>query len=173
VATTYKAAANVVSLTIYADSSGAGAFWFDDASLAPTTNLIANGGFEAGMAGWNAASQATIDGNPADAHSGNNSLHLVATAPWQTTWQTVAVTPGQVYSFSAFGRSTSPAGLFVLEGHDASGAAISSLGLPFAGSGSWIGVATTYKAAANVVSLTIYADSSGAGAFWFDDLSLN
>ncbi len=163
----------MVSLTVYADSSAAGTFSFDDLSLTPTTNLLSNGGFELGLAGWNAASQATIDPNPASAHSGNNALQLVATGPWQTTWQTVAVSPGQLYSFSAFGRSGSSGGLFVLEGHDASGAVVSALGLPFAGSGSWVGVATSYKAAASVVSLTVYADSSAAGTFSFDDLSLN
>jgi len=60
-----------------------------------------------------------------------------------------------------------------LEGHDATGAAVSDLGLPFAGSGSWIGVATTYTPPANVVSLVVYADESAAGTFWFDDISLS
>jgi hypothetical protein len=49
---------------------------------------------------------------------------------------------------------------------------VSDLSLPFAGSGSWIGVASTYKPAANVVSVIVYADSSTAGTFWFDDASL-
>jgi hypothetical protein len=173
VATTYKPAANVISLAVYADNSAAGTFWFDDVSLAPTTNLITNAGFEAGMAGWNPASQVTIDSNPADAHSGNNSLQSAATGPWQGAGQTVPVTAGQSYSFSAFGRSSNSGGLWVLESRDASGATVGqNLVLPFAGTGSWTSVATTYKPAANVISLVVYADNSAAGTFWFDDVSL-
>src|SRR5437868_13282971 len=56
--------------------------------LSPTTNLITNGGFELGGAAWSLAAQATIDPNPAEAHSGSNSLQLVATAPWQVARQT-------------------------------------------------------------------------------------
>src|SRR5207302_1717602 len=152
--------------------TAAGTFWFDDASLTPTTNLLTNGGFEAQSAGWNMAPQATIDSNPTDAHSGNNSLQLVATGPYQLTGQTIAVAPGQSYGFSAFGRSSSNGGLWVLESHDASGAVLSLLNLPFAASGNWVGVATTYKPAANVVSVVIYADNTAAGTFWFDDASL-
>src|SRR5439155_946705 len=100
-AATYKPAANVVSVVVYADNTAAGTFWFDDASLTPTTNLLTNISFEAGSAGWGMAPQATIDGNPANAHSGNNSLKLVATSPYQLSGQPVAVTPGQTYSFSA------------------------------------------------------------------------
>jgi len=144
-----------------------------DGTFATYTSLLTNGGFEAGAAGWNLAPQASIDTNPADAHSGNNSLELVATGPWQLTRQTVSVTPGQSYSFTGYGRSSNSGGLFVLEGHDATGAAVSDLGLPFAGSGSWIGVATTYTPPANVVSLVVYADESAAGTFWFDDISLS
>jgi hypothetical protein len=118
------------------------------------------------------APQATIDGNPADAHSGNNSLQLVATGPYQLTGQTVAVTPGQTYSFSAFGRSSNAGGVWVLESHDANGAVVSLIDLGIAPSGSWVGVATTYKPAANVVFVTVYADNTSAGTFWFDDASL-
>jgi hypothetical protein len=172
VATTYKPAANVVSVTVFADNTAAGTFWFDDASLTPTTNLIINGGFEAGSVGWTMAPQASIDTNPADAHSGNNSLQLVATGPYQLTGQTISVTPGQSYSFTAFGRSSNAGGLWVLESRDASGAVLSDLPLSFAANGSWSGVATAYKPAANVVFVTVYADNTATGTFWFDDASL-
>jgi hypothetical protein len=60
-----------------------------------------------------------------------------------------------------------------LESRDASGATVGqNLVLPFAGTGSWTSVATTYKPAANVISLVVYADNSAAGTFWFDDVSL-
>jgi hypothetical protein len=123
------------------------------------------------MAGWSPASQATIDSNPADAHSGNNALQLVATGLYQLTGQAVSVSPSQTYSFSAFGRASSSGGLWVLESHDASGAVTDLVRLPFAGTGSWIGVAATYKPAANVVSVVVYADNTAAGTFWFDDAS--
>jgi hypothetical protein len=172
VTTTFKPAANVVSATVYADDTAAGSFWFDDINLTPTTNLITNGGFELGTSGWKASTQATIDSNPADAHSGNNSLQLVATGPYQATGQKVAVTVGQTYSFSAFGRSSSSGGVFALVERDASGNYVTELDLVFAGNGSWIGVATSFKPAANAVSATVYADNTAAGSFWFDDINL-
>ncbi len=145
-----------------------------DGTFRTTINLLANGGFEAGMPGWSLAPQAGIDSNPADAHAGNNSLKVVATGPWQATRQIVPVTPGQSYSVTAFGRSASPGGEFVLESLDANGAAVGqNQGLAFAGTGSWVGVATTYKPAANVIFLAVYADNSAAGTFWFDDASLS
>src|SRR5207244_1855299 len=85
VTTTFKAAANVVLLTVYADNTATGTFWFDDISLTTTANLITNGGFEVGIAGWKPVNQAAIDSNPADAHAGNKSLQLVATGPFQAT----------------------------------------------------------------------------------------
>ena len=143
-----------------------------DSRFTTSTNLVANGGFEAGTSGWNASSQASIDSNPADAHSGNDSLQLVATGPYQATGQKVALTAGQIYAFSAFGRSSSSGGVFALVERDANGNYVTEVDLVFAGNGSWIGVATTFKPAANVVSATVYADNIAAGSFWFDDISL-
>src|SRR5207248_1160222 len=74
----YLPPSNAVRVALIPQSSGPGTFWFDDISLTPTSNLVTNGGFEAGAAGWSLSGQASIDGNPADAHSGNNSLQLVA-----------------------------------------------------------------------------------------------
>jgi len=172
VATNYTAAPTEVSTSIYPDNTAVGTFWFDDVSLAPTTNLLSNGGFESGAAGWSLASQASIDSNPADAHAGNDSLQLVATGAWEATRQTVTVRPGQTYNFTAWGRSNSGGGVFVLQGHDASGARVSSVVLAFAGSGSWTAVATNYTAAPTEVSTSIYPDNTAAGTFWFDDISL-
>jgi hypothetical protein len=62
--------------------------------------------------------------------------------------------------------------VWVLESHDASGAVLSLIDLPFAANGSWSGVATTYKPAANVVFVTVYADNTATGTFWFDDATL-
>src|SRR5439155_279915 len=148
-------------------NTGAGS----DGIFVTSTNLLANGGFEVG-AGWKPVNQAAIDSNPADAHAGNKSLQLVATGPFQATGQTVSVTPGQTYSFSAFGRSSNGGGVFALVASDTNGSFVSETDLPFAGTTSWIGVTTTFKAAANVVLLTVYADNTATGTFWFDDISL-
>jgi hypothetical protein len=96
----------------------------------------------------------------------------VATGPYQATGQTVSVTFGQTYSFSAFGRSSSSGGMFALVARDANGNYVTEVDLPFAGNGSWIGVATIVKPAANVTSYTVFADDTAAGSFWFDDASL-
>ena len=72
----------------------------------------------------------------------------------------------------SFGRSSNTGGLWVLESHDATGAVVDLVRLPFGGTGNWIGVATTYKPAANIVSVVIYADNTASGTFLFDDASL-
>src|SRR5205823_5716697 len=95
-----------------------------DVTFTTSTNLLTNGGLEAGSGGWSIAPQAAVDTNPANAHSGTNSLKLVATGPYQLTGQALAVTPGQSYSFSAFGRSSNPGGVWVLESHDGTGAVL-------------------------------------------------
>src|SRR2546429_4794310 len=64
-----------------------------------------NAGFESGSSSWYLAPQASIDTAPADAHTGNASLQLVATGPWQGTWQSVAVTAGKSYAIAGWGRS--------------------------------------------------------------------
>jgi len=169
---TYTPAANAVSIDVVPQSTNAGTFWFDDMSLAPTTSLIANAGFELGTAGWALAPQASLDTNPADAHLGNNSLKLVATAGWQGTAQHLAVTAGQAYSFTGWGRSTSGGGTFTIYSFDASGIFLNSAYFSFAGTGNWVAAAGTYTPAANAVSIDVVPQSTNAGTFWFDDVSL-
>src|SRR5207302_1717399 len=97
-----------------------------------------NGGFEGGSVSWNLASQATIDNNPAEAHSGNASLQLVATTPWQFTWQAVPISGGQTYAFTGWGRSSASAGVFTLVTYDTAWTEVGHTNISFAGSGNWV-----------------------------------
>jgi hypothetical protein len=169
---TFTASPNEVSAQIQGTSSQVGTFWFDDLSLTPSNNVITNGGFEVGSAGWTLAPQVSIDTNPADAHSGNNSAQLVSTGPWQVIRQAFAVTPGKAYTFTGWGRSNIVGGYLIVRGYDAAGNAVASLDLPVAGTGSWVSVTGIHIAASNEVSVQVQATSSISGTFWFDDLSL-
>jgi hypothetical protein len=173
VAGVHVTTANEVTVQVQGTSATSGTFWFDDVSLSPTSNLITNGGFEAGSLSWSLAPQASIDTNPVDAHSGNKSAQLVATGPWQVVRQTFSVSPGQAYAFSAWGRSSSNGGYFIVRGYDTNGNPVASLDLPFPGTGSWVSVAGVHVAAANEVTVQIQGTSANGGTFWFDDFSLS
>jgi thermitase len=171
----YVAPVNTAWVSVIpANSSAVGTFWFDDISLSPSTNLIVNGGFEAGSAGWNLVAQTTIDTNPANAHSGNSSMKLVATTPWQGAAQSVAVAAGQSYSFTGWGRSTTAGGEFALISYNSSWAEVGPhIHIAFPGSANWEGAAANYVAPVNAAwVLVIPANSSASGTFWFDDVSL-
>src|SRR5207237_686511 len=131
------------------------------------------GGFELGAAGWSLAPQANIDPNVTNAHLGNDSLKLVATGPWQGTWQYAAVTAGQSYNVTAWGRSTSSGGYITLASFDSNGTEVGAhFDLIFGGTGSWTSMAGTYIAPPGAVRLAVVPQSSGSGTYWFDDLSL-
>ncbi len=145
-----------------------------DLTFITATNLIFNGGFEAGSAGWNVAPQASLDASPADAHTGNNSLTKSGSAVWQGSSQSIPVTAGQAYSFTAWGRSTTSGGIFSLFSYDSAGAMLGSpLHLTFPGTGSWVEVAATYVPPTGTVRVILYADNTAAGTFWYDDISLS
>jgi hypothetical protein len=136
-------------------------------------NLVLNPGFESGSANWQTNASATIDTNPADAHSGNNSLQLLALLAWQGTWQNVAVTPGKSYTFSGWERSTSSSGYITLASYDANWAQIGpSQSLVFAGNGSWTFLSGTYVPPTGTVNVGIGLQNDSAGTYWFDDISL-
>jgi hypothetical protein len=169
---TYVAASTTASIDIVPQSVAAGTFWFDDVDLLPTSNLVANGGFELGSVAWNLAPQASLDANPADAHSGNNSLKLMATSGWQGTAQHLAISPGQAYGFTGWGRSTGSGGTFTIYSFDASGTFLSSAYFSFAGTGSWVPAAGTYVAPSSATSIDLLPQSVAPGTFWFDDIAL-
>jgi hypothetical protein len=143
-----------------------------DATFTTTTNLLNNGGFEVGSAGWTLSPQATIDTNPSDARSGNSSLQLAATAAWQFSWQTVAVSGGQTYAFTGWGRSSTSGGVFTLVSYDSTWTEVGHTNVSFAGTGNWTPATFTLTVPSSAVRLVVEAQSSATGTFWFDDLSL-
>ena len=145
------------------------------ATPAPTAapNRVANPGFESGVASWQLASTASVDANAANAHSGTGSLRLAATGAWQGTWQSVAVTPGQPYRFSAWERSTTSGGFLSVFSFNASGVQIDNgTHLVFGASAAWTQLSGTYVAPAGTAWALIGPQSSGVGTFWFDDITL-
>ena len=139
----------------------------------PATNRVVNPGFESGAASWTLASTATIDATAANAHSGARSLRLAATSAWQGSWQSVAVTPGQTYSFSVWERSSTSGGFLSVFSFNASNVQIDQgTHLVFSASAGWTQLTGTYVAPAGTAWALIGVQSSGAGTFWFDDVSL-
>ena len=137
------------------------------------TDLLANRGFESGTAGWTLDPHASLDANPADAHSGSGALKLVATAAWQPTAQYVPVVAGQSYAISGWIRSASGVGFVTLISSNVNWVEFGPhLDLTAAGTGGWAHVSGTYVAPAGAVRVWIGLQSSGSGTFWFDDLSL-
>jgi hypothetical protein len=140
---------------------------------AVSTNLLANPGFESGGTGWGVNARATIDTVAANAHSGSNSLKLVATAAWQGTWQSVTVSPGRTYTISGWARSTNTGTFVTLVGKTASGADSGPhLDLTYPASGTWTEQSRSYTPPAGTVSMRINLFSANAGTFWFDDIRL-
>ena len=141
------------------------------ATAAP--NRVANPGFESGTASWSMASTATIDATAANAHTGTRSLRLAATGPWQGTWQSVAVTPGQRYTFSGWERSSTSGGYLSVFSFNASGVQLDNgTHLVFTASASWQQLSASYVPPAGTVWALIGPQSAGAGTFWFDDIAL-
>jgi hypothetical protein len=173
VAFNYKPPPGSTRVVVEATTSTTGTFWFDDVALTPTTNLLINGSFETGDVGWNLSSQASIDTTPAAAHSGNNSLRLVANSPWQQSWQVVAVSSSQTYSFTGWGRSTSAGGDFALVSYDANWNEVGPhINLGFAGTGTWVAVTAAYQPPPGATQVVVEATTAGVGTFWYDDVTL-
>ena len=140
---------------------------------AVSTNLLTNPGFESGGTGWGVNARATIDTVAANAHSGSNSLKLVATAAWQGTWQSVTVSPGRTYTISGWARSTNIGTYVTLVGKTASGADSGPhLDLTYPASGTWTEQSRSYTPPAGTVSVRINLFNRNAGTFWFDDIRL-
>jgi hypothetical protein len=167
--TTYHYRVTSVDLATQSASSEDATF----ITTAASSNLLTNPGFENGGSGWALNARASIDSALANAHSGNASLRLVASAPWQGSTQSVTVTPGQPYTVSGWGRSTSTGTFLTLIGYTASGAESGPhLDLIFVGSGSWTQQSRSYIPPAGTVRVTINLFSKVAGTYWFDDIAL-
>jgi hypothetical protein len=56
--------------------------------------------------------------------------------------------------------------------YDTTGLRLGYTHLPFGGTGAWLPVTFTYVAPASAVRVSIAAQSTLAGTFWFDDIGL-
>ena len=167
--TTYHYQVTSVDQTAQSASSADATF----TTTTPSTNLLTNPGFESGGSGWSVNARATIDTVAADAHSGANSLKLVATAAWQGTSQSIAVSPAQTYTVSGWARSTSTGTFVTLVSYSASGAETGPhLDLTYPASATWTQQTRTYTPPAGTVRATIFLFSKVTGTYWFDDLRL-
>ena len=143
-------------------------------SAQAATNLVANPGFESGGTGWSLASTASIDAVASNAHSGTRSLRLAATGAWQGSWQSFAVTPGLTYDFSAWERSSASGGFLSVFSFNASWAQIDQgTHLVYGAGAAWTQLSGTYVPPAGTAYALIGVQSSGAGTFYFDDLTLS
>src|SRR5438309_498026 len=166
-----------VKLAVFSPGWAALHEWDDAAAsisvTAPGPEAIANRGFEGGAAGWSLNPHASIDTNPANAHGGNSSLKLVATAPWQGTSQIVPVAAGETYAVSGWARSMTAGAFITLISRDAGGNELGEhANLIFPGGDTWILLNETYVPPAGTVQAWVGVQSSSGGTFWFDDLSL-
>lgn len=105
----------VQSFVLYAEGPPAGvnlllddaAFWMIDPGPPPSTNIIANGGFETSTEGWFGFGPVTATASTERAHSGTRSAHVSGrTASWNgfATSLVGRLTPGASYSVSAWAQ---------------------------------------------------------------------
>jgi phosphodiesterase/alkaline phosphatase D-like protein len=161
----------VTSTDTYAQSASSPDATFTTPSAAP--NLVANPGFESGATGWSLDPPAAIDTTAANAHSGTHSLKIATTTPWQGAWANVAVTPGNTYTFGGWERSATGGGYLSVFSFSASWAQLDQgTNLVFPGTGAWTSLSGTYVPVAGTAWAIVGAQSSVAGTFWFDDISV-
>jgi hypothetical protein len=105
----------VQSFVLYGEGPPAGvslliddvAFWQIDAGPPPSTNIVANSGFETNTDGWFGFGPVTATASTARAHSGTRSAHISGrTASWNgfATSLLGQLTPGASYSVSAWAQ---------------------------------------------------------------------
>lgn len=173
-------------------------------TAAGAASIVSNGDFSGGNSGFNSAyayvapgpgalypeGVYTVDTNPQNSHNlfssfgdhttGTGKFMIVngAGTPGTTVWsQSVGVTAGTTYNFSAFVSSLyagSPAELdFYVGSGEGFGTLVFSTTAP-AGAGTWQGVGGSFTAASNFVTLTIVNQNTvlGGNDFGLDDIAL-
>lgn len=150
------------------------------AAAAEKTNLVRNGGFEAGGAGWSLPR--TYHAVQDAAHGGQGSLAVENTDPklYQLATQSIAFKPGQQYRFGAWIKTRGVKG-------NESGASVC---MEWSGKKGWLGGAYAkggkgdrdwfyaealtppIPAEATSVHVSLYLRRGMTGAAWFDDVSV-
>ncbi|WP_299533251.1 chitinase [uncultured Streptomyces sp.] len=135
------------------------------AAGAADAELAANGGFEAGLTGWNCPAGATAVTTPV--HTGTSALKATPTAGDHARCaQTVTVRPNSAYTLSAWVR-----GSYVYLG--ASGTGTTDVSTWTASAGDWQKLTTAFTTGASTTSVTVYTHGwYGMPAYYADDLSL-
>ncbi|THG34234.1 carbohydrate-binding protein [Glaciibacter flavus] len=132
------------------------------AALAADANVITNGGFESGLAGWS-CSGGTGSTVSTPVHSGNGALAGAATSGdnAQCT-QTVAVKPSTKYALTGFVR-----GSYVYLGESVSGAST------WASPAAYSPLSVSFTTGASQTTATVYVHGwYGQGTYFADDIAL-
>jgi hypothetical protein len=161
-----------IRVEVALQSSAAGTFWFDDVRLAPTANVIDNGGFESGTTSWRLGPHASII-TSAQSHGGANFLQLLTDGPWEGSSQSPPIVEGETYTVKGWGRSTVDGGHATIISFDADGHEIGSrLDLTFPGTGTWVLFTGLYKPPANTARIDFWLQNAEPGDFAFDDVTI-
>ncbi|MQS13805.1 chitinase [Streptomyces kaniharaensis] len=144
--------------------AGGGLALFAGGAGAALGNLVANGGFESGLAGWTCTGTATAVGSPV--HSGTGALQATpGAADTAECTQTISVLPDTGYSLSAWVQ-----GPYVYLGARGTGGTDPST---WSGQSSWNQLSTTFTTGPGATSVTLYLHGwYGQGAYLADDVSL-
>lgn len=183
--TTAHAGKTVASLKPYIETDNQATNYFiDDVFITKVLNT--NGGFEAGMDGWNAAG-ATVVATDTDAHSGSSSAYVSnRSAGWasvQYDMADIGLVPGRTYLFSArvkWDSEDAPQNIkMTIEQQDEAGDANRWRTIArTTDAAEWVQLSNTftYLPSGDVATLKVYfeADGPGAdgggGAYFVDDL---
>jgi chitinase len=133
---------------------------------AADAEIAVNGGFEAGLTGWNCA-PGTATAVTSPVHGGTSALRATPAGSSNAKCsQTVQVQPNSSYTLSAWVQ-----GSYVYLG--ASGTGTSDVYTWTANAGTWQKLTTTFRTGATTSSVTIYTHGwYGTPAYLADDLSL-
>ncbi|MGW2248988.1 chitinase [Kitasatospora sp. NPDC001660] len=144
--------------------AGTGLALFAGGASAAGGDLVTNGGFENGLAGWTCTGTAAAVSGPV--HSGSGALRAApGAADTAECTQTVSVLPDTSYSLSAWVQ-----GPYVYLGARGTGATDPSA---WSDQTSWNQLATTFTTGPNATSITLYLHGwYGQGAYLADDVSL-
>ena len=160
-----------VRVDVALQSSTSGTYWFDDVDFGPTNNLVDNGNFEFGPAGWKLSAETTV--NSSAAHSGHNSMRLAADAPWEGASQSIPVTDGQTYLISGWERSGSDGGHLTIISFDTNDREIGErVDLTLRATNGWVLFVTSYRPPKGTTRIDLWLQSSAPGVFWFDDIAM-